>query len=61
MKKIIIPALVTALALSGEASIGALFRQMLSQDSPEVQLLGALGCGLVKYEKETRYKIAPFV
>lgn len=43
--------LVTALAVSGEATIGALFRQMLGQDSPEVQLLGALGCGLAKYEK----------
>ncbi|MBI3160824.1 MAG: HEAT repeat domain-containing protein [Chloroflexi bacterium] len=41
----------TALAYSGEKSIGALFRQMLSANSISVRFLGILGCGLSRSAK----------
>jgi HEAT repeat protein len=43
--------LVTALATSGEATIGALFRRLLTLPATDARLLGALGCGLARYEK----------
>jgi HEAT repeat protein len=43
--------LVTALAFSGESSIGALFRRLLTLPSPDARKLGALGSGLARYDK----------
>jgi HEAT repeat protein len=43
--------LAAALAHSGEKSIGALFRQMLSANSVSVRFLGILGCGLSRSAK----------
>ncbi len=43
--------LTTALAFSGEKSIGSLFRQMLGAPNPSSRILGALGCGLTRNTK----------
>jgi HEAT repeat protein len=42
---------ITALALSGDSGVPALFRQLLSSPQHEVQLLGALGSGIVQDAK----------
>ncbi len=43
----------TALANSGDVGVVALFRQLLSSPQADVQMLGALGSGIVQDEKAT--------
>ena len=39
---------ITALAVSGELGVSNLFQQLLTNKSPDVRMLGVLGCGLLK-------------
>lgn len=40
--------ILSALAFSGDPGVAALFRQLLASPQPEVQMLGALGSGIVR-------------
>jgi HEAT repeat protein len=45
---------VTALATSGEAGVGALFQQLLASQHPDVRHLAALGSGLIQDENAAK-------